>query len=114
MRVVRHLGLYQRLEYCVTSWIAQHFNILTSSDQLEPMKYLSLLAILYYHRQSKEWTGNAGLSPNVADATSVIRSDTLYFGILYLQIYSRTLYLHILNKNGNVDATIGFSNFFWV
>ena len=28
-----------------------------------------------YHRQSKEWTGNAGKSANVADATSVIRPD---------------------------------------
>ena len=36
------------------------------------------------HRQSKEWTGNAGKIANVADATSVIRADTLYFGTLYL------------------------------
>ena len=32
------------------------------------------------HRQSKEWTGNAGKIANVADATSVIWPDTLYFG----------------------------------
>ena len=36
------------------------------------------------HRQSKEWTGNAGKIANVADATSVMRPDTLYFGTLYL------------------------------
>ena len=36
------------------------------------------------HRQSKEWTGNAGKIVNVADATSVMRPDTLYFGTLYL------------------------------
>ena len=34
------------------------------------------------HRQSKEWTGNAGKIANVADATSVMRPDTLYFGTL--------------------------------
>ena len=38
----------------------------------------------YNHRQSKEWTGNANKIANVADATSVMRSDTLYFGTLYL------------------------------
>ena len=32
------------------------------------------------HRQSKEWTGNAGKIANVADATFVIRPDTLYSG----------------------------------
>ena len=37
-----------------------------------------------YHRQSKEWTGNAGKIANVADATSVMRPDTPYFGTLYL------------------------------
>ena len=31
------------------------------------------------HRQSKEWTGNVGKIANVADATSVIWPDTLYF-----------------------------------
>ena len=31
-----------------------------------------------YHRQSKEWTGNANKIANVADATSVMRSDTVY------------------------------------
>ena len=36
----------------------------------------------FEHRPSKEWTGNAGKSANVADATSVIWSDTLYFGTL--------------------------------
>ena len=36
------------------------------------------------HRQSKEWNGNAGKIANVADGTSVIRPDTLYFGTLYL------------------------------
>ena len=34
------------------------------------------------HRQSKERTGNAGKSANVADATSVMRPDTFYFGTL--------------------------------
>ena len=34
------------------------------------------------HRQSKEWTGNAGKNANVADATSVIWPDMLYFGTL--------------------------------
>ena len=38
----------------------------------------------FYHRQSKEWTGNAGKIANVADATSVIRPDTFYFGTLLL------------------------------
>ena len=38
----------------------------------------------YEHRQSKEWTRNAGKIANVADATSVMRPDTLYFGTLYL------------------------------
>ena len=38
----------------------------------------------FMHRQSKEWTGNAGKIANVADGTSVMRPDTLYFGTLYL------------------------------
>ena len=37
------------------------------------------------YRQLKEWTGNAGKIANVADATSVMRPDTLYFGTLYLK-----------------------------
>ena len=36
----------------------------------------------FYHRQSKEWIGNAGKSTNVADATSVIRPNMLYIGTL--------------------------------
>ena len=36
------------------------------------------------HRQSKEWTGNAGKIANVADATSVMQPDALYFRTLYL------------------------------
>ena len=36
------------------------------------------------HRQSKEWTGNTGKIANVADATSVMRPDMLYFGTRYL------------------------------
>ena len=36
------------------------------------------------HRQSKEWIGNVGKIANVGDATSVMRPDTLYFGIPYL------------------------------
>ena len=43
-----------------------------------------LASYRFYHRQSKEWTGNAGKIANVADATSVIRSDILYFGTLLL------------------------------
>ena len=39
---------------------------------------------LCMHRQSKGWTGNADKVANVADATSVMRPDTLYFGTLYL------------------------------
>ena len=35
-----------------------------------------------YHRQSKKWTGNAGQSANVTDATFVIQPDTLYFGTI--------------------------------
>ena len=35
-------------------------------------------------RQSKEWTGKAGKIANVADDTSVVRPDTLYFETLYL------------------------------
>ena len=36
------------------------------------------------HRQSKEWTGNAGKIANVVDVTSIMRPDTLYIGTLYL------------------------------
>ena len=46
--------------------------------------YANLEKSVSDHRQSKEWTGNAGKIANVADATSVIRADTLYFGTLYL------------------------------
>ena len=37
-----------------------------------------------YIENKKERTGNVGQSCNVADATSVIRPDTLYFGILHV------------------------------
>ena len=43
--------------------------------------------------------------------TSVIHSDTLYVAwnpVTSLQIYSRILYLRILNKNGNVYVTVDF------
>ena len=36
------------------------------------------------HRQSMEWIGNVGKIANVADTTSVMRPDTLYFGTVYL------------------------------
>ena len=36
----------------------------------------------YNHRQSKEWTGNADHSANIADASSVILPDTLCFRTL--------------------------------
>ena len=46
---------------------------------------------------------------SVADATSVMRPDTLYFGTLYLHFkYFKTLYLQILNKRRNVYANIDF------
>ena len=40
--------------------------------------------LLFKHRQSKEWTGNAGKIANVADATSVIWPDMLYCGYALL------------------------------
>ena len=57
------------------------------------------------HRQSKEWTGNADKIANVADDTSSMRPDTLYFGALHLHfkyISRLNLYLQILNKSSNV------------
>ena len=39
------------------------------------------------HRQSKEWTGKAGKIDNAADATSVMRPDTLEPCISTLNIF---------------------------
>ena len=43
----------------------------------------------------KEWTGNGGKIANIADATSVMRPDTLYFGTLYLHFkYISRLFIY--------------------
>ena len=56
-------------------------------EKYSKMTLLNKSILLSYsdHRQSKEWTGNAGKIANVADATSVIWPDTLHFRTLYLQ-----------------------------
>ena len=57
-------------------WI--HTNVKNNSINSRCVANCSVLQ----NRKSKKWTGNAGCSANVADATSVIRPDTLNFGTL--------------------------------
>ena len=46
-----------------------------------------------------------------APMKSVMRPDTHFFGTLQLHFKYRTLYLHMLNNNDNVYATIDILNF---
>ena len=42
------------------------------------------ICLIFLQILSKEWTENVGKIVNVADATSGMQPDTLYFGTLYL------------------------------
>ena len=42
------------------------------------------ICLIFLQILSQEWTGDVGKIVNVADATSVMRPNTLYFGTLYL------------------------------
>ena len=86
-----------------------NFNLQKTSAEVNSVYFLPLISLMLFlgfkhfysistisstpsfvHRQSKEWTGNAGKNAHVADATSVMRPNTLYFGTLYLSTLNST------------------------